>query len=90
MPIFVQFFMLHTIWYMARILHFLEVGCGCSGKVPREEFAELRMCFQALTKPEQDIFLTAKFRSMAGGAIITSRTRIASTRDRSTAGIVVH
>ena len=44
-----------------KALHFLEqgCGCGCSGKVPREAFAELREAFQALTKTEQDIFIMA-------------------------------
>ncbi|CAG8575396.1 10569_t:CDS:1, partial [Ambispora leptoticha] len=56
-----------------KALNFLEVGCGCgcSTKVPKEEFAELREDFQALTKPEQDIFLMAQLRSMDGGAINT-------------------
>ena len=63
-------------------LHFLEqgCGCGCSGKVPREEFAELREAFQALTKTEQDIFLMAQLRSMDGGAISTSRRLKNKTR----------
>ena len=58
-----------------KAIHFLEVGCGCgcSTKVPKEEFAELRAAFQALTKPEQDIFLMAQLRSMDGGATNTSR-----------------
>src|SRR5947209_4556280 len=58
-----------------KALHFLELGCGCgcSAKVPREEFAELREAFQALSKPEQDVFLMAQLRSMDGGAINTSR-----------------
>ena len=39
-----------------KALHFLEVGCGCgcSAKLPKEEFAKLREDFQALIKPEQD------------------------------------
>ena len=39
-------------------IQFLERGCqcGCSAKVPMQGFAELREAFQALFKPEQDIF----------------------------------
>ena len=39
-----------------KALYFLGVGCGCgcSPKLPKEEFAELREDFQALTKPERD------------------------------------
>ena len=58
-----------------KAFRFLEVGCGCgcSAKLPKEEFAVLREDFQALTKPEQDIFLMAQLRSMDGGPISTSR-----------------
>jgi hypothetical protein len=58
-----------------KAINFLKNGCncGCSNKIPKEEFAELRENFQALTKPEQDIFLMAQLRSMDGGAINTSR-----------------
>ena len=37
----------------------LEIGCncGCSKKISREKFAELRETFQALSRSEQDIFL---------------------------------
>ncbi|KAG9287627.1 hypothetical protein G9A89_023977 [Geosiphon pyriformis] len=54
-----------------KALHFLELGCGCgcSSKVPKEEFAELREAFQALSKPEQDIFLMAQLKTMDGGSI---------------------
>ena len=57
-----------------KALHFLEVGCACACSImmPKEKFAELREDFQALTKPEQDIFLMAQLRSMDGGAINTS------------------
>jgi hypothetical protein len=57
-----------------KAINFLKNGCncGCSNKIPKEEFAELRENFQALTKPEQDIFLMAQLRSMGGGAINTS------------------
>lgn len=65
-----------------KALHFLEAGCscGCTTKMPKEEFAELREDFQALTKPEQDIFLMAQLRSMDGGAISTSRRLKSKTR----------
>ena len=65
-----------------KALHFLEVGCGCgcSTKLPKEQFAELREDFQALTKSEQDIFLMAQLRSMDGEAISTSRRLKNKTR----------
>ena len=65
-----------------KALQFLEVGCGCgcSAKLLKEEFAELREDFQALTKPEQDIFLMAQLRSMDGGAINTSQRLKNKTR----------
>ena len=65
-----------------KALHFLKVGCGCgcSTKMPKEEFAELREDFQALTKSEQDIFLMAQLRSMDGGATSTSRRLKNKTR----------
>ena len=58
-----------------KALHFLELGCGCgcSAKVPKEEFTELREAFQALTKSEQDIFLMAQLKTMDGGVTNTSR-----------------
>ena len=43
-----------------KAMRFLEVGCncGCSQKIPRKKFAELREAFQVLssTRSEQDIF----------------------------------
>ena len=58
-----------------KALHFLEAGCGCgcSSKVPKEAFAELREAFQALPKSEQDIFLMAQLKAMDGGVTNTSR-----------------
>lgn len=60
-----------------KALNFLEIGCGCgydcSAVVTKEEFAELREAFQALTKSEQDIFLMAQLKSMGGGVVNTSR-----------------
>jgi hypothetical protein len=65
-----------------KAIEFLKVGCGCgcSAKMPKEEFAELREDFQALTKPEQDIFLMAQLRSMDAGTINTSRRLRNKTR----------
>jgi len=39
-----------------KAIRFLETGCncGCSKKIPRERFAELREAFQALSRFEQD------------------------------------
>ena len=58
-----------------KAIEFLKVGCscGCSSKVPKEAFAEMREAFQALSKSEQDIFLMAQLRAMDGGFISTSR-----------------
>src|SRR6266487_1360499 len=58
-----------------KAMNFLKNGCncGCSNKILKEEFSELRENFQALTKPEQDIFLMAQLRSMDGEAINTSQ-----------------
>ena len=57
-----------------RAIRFLEVGCncGCSKKIPREKFAELREAFQALSRSEQDIFLMAQLKTMNGGEITAS------------------
>src|SRR5687767_11446908 len=58
-----------------KAIEFLKVGCGCgcSFKVPKEAFAELREAFQALSKSEQDVFLMAQLKSMDGGVTNTSR-----------------
>jgi hypothetical protein len=44
---------------LEKAFQFLEVGfgCGCSAKLPKEQFARLQEDFQGLTKSEQDIFL---------------------------------
>jgi hypothetical protein len=65
-----------------KALYFLEVGCrcGCSAKVPKASFAELREAFQALSKPEQDIFLMAQLKAMDGGSVSTSRRLKKKTR----------
>ena len=58
-----------------KAIDFLEKGCdcGCSSRIPKEEFSELRESFQALSKTEQDIFLMAHIKVMDGGSISTSR-----------------
>ena len=59
-----------------KAIHFLELGCvcGCSQKIPRERFAELREAFQALSRSEQDIFLMAQRKAMNGREIIAEST----------------
>jgi hypothetical protein len=61
---------------------FLEIGCncGCSKKILREKFAELREAFQALSRSEQDIFLMAQLKAMNGGEITASRRLKKKTR----------
>ena len=58
-----------------KAIDFLEKGCdcGCSSRIPKEQFAGLRESFQALSKSEQDIFLMAQLKAMDGGSISTSR-----------------
>src|SRR5438477_10185093 len=58
-----------------KTIRFLEVGCNCSCSkmIPRENFAELREAFQALSRSEQDIFLMAQLKAMNGGEIAASR-----------------
>ena len=58
-----------------KAIEFLEKGCdcGCSSRIPKEEFAELRESFQALSKSEQDIFLMAQIKAMDDGSISISR-----------------
>ena len=65
-----------------KAIDFLEKGCdcGCSSRIPKEQFAELRESFQALSKPEQDIFLMAQLKAMDGGYISTSRRLKKKTR----------
>ena len=59
-----------------KAMHFLDIGCvcGCSKIIPRENFAELREAFQALSRSEQDIFLMAQLKAMNGGEITASRS----------------
>ena len=56
-------------------INFLQKGChcGCSAKLPKESFAELREAFQALSKPEQDAFLMAQIKAIDGGLISVSK-----------------
>jgi len=58
-----------------KAIDFLEKGCrcGCSSRIPKEEFSELRESFQVLFKFEQDIFLMAQLKAMNGRSISTSR-----------------
>jgi hypothetical protein len=58
-----------------KAINFLQNGCncGCSNKLLKEKFAEMREAFQALSKPEQDIFLMAQLKVMDGGIISNSR-----------------
>src|SRR5438874_5754715 len=65
-----------------KAIDFLEKGCncGCSSRIPKEEFAELRESFQALSKPEQNIFLMAQIKAMDGGLRSTSRRLKKKTR----------
>ena len=65
-----------------KAMRFLELGCncGCSKRIPKEKFAELREAFQALSRSEQDIFLTAQLEAMNGGEITASRRLKKKTR----------
>src|SRR3954469_20800352 len=65
-----------------KAIDFLEKGCncGCSSRIPKEEFAELHESFQALSKSEQDIFLMAQIKAMNGGSISASRRLKKKTR----------
>src|SRR5215218_9719833 len=65
-----------------KAIDFLEkaCSCGCSSRIPKEEFAELSESFQALSKPEQDIFLMAQLKAMDGGSTSTSRRLKKKTR----------
>ena len=58
-----------------------ECNCGCSSRIPRGQFAELRESFQALSKVEQDIFLMAQLKAMDGGLTSTSRRLKKKTKD---------
>ena len=58
----------------------IDCNCGCSKIIPRERFAELREAFQALSRPEQDIFLMAQLNAMNGGEITASRRLKNKTR----------
>src|SRR5205085_10520645 len=65
-----------------KTLYFLELGCncGCSSKVPKEAFAEMREAFQAIFKSEQDIFLMGQLKAMDGGVTNTSQCLKNKTR----------
>ena len=65
-----------------KAIEFLEKGCNCScsSRIPKEQFAELRESFQALSKSEQDIFLMAQLKAMDNGSTSTSRCLRKKTR----------
>ena len=65
-----------------KAIDFLEKGCncGCSSRISKEQFAELRESFQALSKTEQVIFLMAQIKAMDGGSASTSRCLKKKTR----------
>ena len=75
-----------------KAIDFLEkgCGCGCSSRIPKEQFAELRESFQALTKPEQDIFLMAQIKAMDGGSISTSRRLKKKTRSNKKTLVLIY
>jgi len=58
-----------------KAINFLKNGCncGCSNKIPKEKFAEIREDFQALSKSEQDIFLMAQLKVIVGGITSSSK-----------------
>ena len=57
-----------------KAIQFLEKGCkcGCSDKLPKEEFAQLRSDFQLLSKIQQDTYVMANLISMNEGETTTS------------------
>jgi hypothetical protein len=57
-----------------KALQFLKKGCecGCSNKLPKEKFAQLREQFQNLSKEEQDTFLMAQLINTEEGETTTS------------------
>src|SRR5205085_10352443 len=61
-----------------KALKFLKKGCecGCSSKVPREEFAQLRSDFQSLPKAEQDAFVMAHLFIMRDREKISTSPRL--------------
>ena len=73
-----------------KAIDFLEKGCkcGCSSRIPKEQFAELRESFQALSKSEQYIFLMAQLKTMNGG--LTSISRCLKKKIRSSKRTFYH
>ena len=65
----------HNFTEYEKAINFLKnsCNCGCSNKIPKEKFAEMREAFQALSRSEQDIFLMAQLKVMDGGTISNSR-----------------
>jgi hypothetical protein len=58
-----------------KAIQFLKKGCecGCSNKIPHEEFAQIRVQFQNLPKPAQDTFVKAQLLNTSGGKIALSK-----------------
>jgi hypothetical protein len=65
----------HNFTEYEKAINFLKnsCNCGCSNKIPKEKFAEMRESFQALSKSKQDIFLMAQLKVMDGGIISSSK-----------------
>ena len=76
-----------------KAIDFLERGCSCDcpSRIPKEQFAELRESFQALSKVEQDIFLMAQLKAMDGGTVRDAlKRKIDLTKELSITGITIH
>ncbi|CAG8558703.1 12757_t:CDS:2 [Cetraspora pellucida] len=61
-----------VIVYIWVILQQKDKNCGCSDKLPKEKFAQLREQFQNLSKKEQDAFLMAQLINTEEGETTTS------------------
>ena len=61
-----------------KALNFLQTGCncGCSTKLPSQEFAQLRSDFQNLSKPAQDAFVMGQLFIMKDRETITTSPRL--------------
>src|SRR5581483_12438857 len=72
----------HNFTEYEKAINFLKnsCSCGCSNKIPKEKFAEMREAFQALSKSKQDILLMAQLKVMDGGTINNSRHLKKKTR----------
>ena len=72
----------HNFTEYEKAINFLKnsCNCGCSNKIPKEKFAEMREAFQALSKSKEDIFLMAQLKVMDGRTINNSRHLKKKTR----------